>query len=88
VQNASVDCLPVPLGADGEVGEAVDAAFVGPVEYFPVDEPSVAGQTDAACADSTQWEADLTGFFVAVEEVFHVGCLLFGVGNGSELSTL
>jgi len=72
VEDAGVGDFAVVFGADGEVGEAVDAAFVGAVEDFPVDEASVAGEADAAGADAAEGEADLVGFFVAVDEVLHV----------------
>ena len=72
VEDAGVGHLAVIFGADGEVGEAVYAAFVGTVEDFPVDEASVAGEADAAGADAAEREADLVGFFVAVDEVLHL----------------
>ena len=81
VEDAGVNRLPVPLGPDGEVGEAVYAAFVGPVENLPVDQPPVAGQPDAAGSDAAQGKADLAGLFVAIEEVVHWVACLWEVGE-------
>ena len=72
VEDTGVGQSVIVLSTDGEVGEAVDAAFVGAVEDFPVDQTSVAGQPDTAAADATEGETDLAGLFIAVNEVVHL----------------
>ena len=72
VEDTGVGQSVIVLSADGKVGEAVDAAFVGAVEDLPVDQASVAGQPDTAAADAPERKAYLAGFFVAIYEVIHL----------------
>jgi hypothetical protein len=76
MQHPRIQYLTLAFGSDGKVREAIDRAFVGAIIYFPVNQPSVASQTDTACSDSAEWEADLIETFVAIEKSFHSAILL------------
>ena len=75
MQDAGVDQLIALFDLDGKMRKAVDAALVGAVENFPVDEAPIAGQADAAGANAPQRKADLAGLGATVEEVVHSGSL-------------
>ena len=54
LQDPRIDHAPVLLGFDGKMRKPIEAPLVGFVEDFPIDQASVAGQTDTAGANASQ----------------------------------
>ena len=85
VEDACVEHLAARLGLNGEVGEAVRAALVRPVEDLPVDQAAVAGEPNAAGPDAAEGEGDLCGIGAFVDEAVHGGLRCEAVRAGSSL---
>ena len=71
VEDARVQQLAVFLGLDGKMRIAVDAALVGTVEDFPVDQAAIAVQADTARANAAQREGDFAAKIALIELALH-----------------
>ena len=71
VQDAGIDDVSLFFDFDGEVGKAVQAALIGPVEDLPVDQAAGARQADRAGADAAKWERNFVQMVTLVNKPAH-----------------